>query len=173
MNLSDLVLALAERHLINRDMGKLIELGETLERLTQTVVRLSGGAIVSPAAHRTPVGSQCRDMLGRDVREGDVMFSIVRGVPMLRPARLRLGDYKCSVRCPRPGEPIPEFTDWMNLCLSMQGSGATFQRYYKASDAWRDYRIFEDTDSTQFRRSPNCTLTVHSIHAASEYNEAE
>lgn len=51
MNLSDLVLALAERHLINRDMGKLIELGETLERLTQTVVRLSGGAIVSPAAH--------------------------------------------------------------------------------------------------------------------------
>ena len=44
MNLSDLVLALAERHLINREVGKLIELGETLERLTQTVVRLSGGA---------------------------------------------------------------------------------------------------------------------------------
>lgn len=76
---------------------------------------------------------QSIDMLGREVIKGDVMWDTVE--KKLYPYQHPDMEYRQSVRCPYPGERVPDFEGWRNMCRAMQERGARFVFKLKPDNA--------------------------------------
>lgn len=99
-----------------------------------------------PQAVEQPV-----DMLGREVVDGDVMWGTVE--KKLSPHGCRDMEYRQSVRCPRPGEQVPDFEGWQEMCKVMQEQGACF--LFRSMTHPLHWSFDEPVSG--YRRSPDCT----------------
>lgn len=118
--------------------------------------------LVSPGFEfpETATRPQCVDMLSRDVVAGDVMWDTADRELHPHHADSIFTQYRHSIRCPRPGEPIPGFEGWRDMCLAMQESGAKFVWLNGAGEWSKPHQTgsFSFSESvTRFRRDEGCT----------------
>lgn len=106
---------------------------------------------------------QCVDMLNRPVAVGDVLWDAIARTFGTHVADATTPDsaaYDHCVRVPRPGEQVPHFDVWQDMCLAMQAYGAVFERLI-IQDEWRtpdSSRRFSFSDRvSNYRRSKSCT----------------
>ena len=98
--------------------------------------------------------SGCRDMLGRDVIDGDVMWNV--SSKGLFAACVKVGDNHWHVRVPRPGESVPEFEGWQEMCSAMQESGVDFNCLSTLKVWSKSFKCCFSGEAHDYRRSPTC-----------------
>lgn len=98
---------------------------------------------------------KCVDMLGRDVHDNDAIW-ITASKQLCRPMTGKRSQfYAHCVRCPRPGERIPTFKGWREMCKAMQTAGARFVCDEELDDDW----LFNDRINLYARNSA-CTWRI-------------
>jgi len=96
--------------------------------------------------------ASCVDMLGRDAVADDMMWDTLACRLFRRgenPTAVK--KYFDSVRCPRPGEEIPDFKGWQDMCLAMQEAGAVFE-----CDTYRETMLKFICSRGSYQRSSEC-----------------
>lgn len=124
--------------------------------------------------------SDIRDRIGQDVRVGDVLWHDGEFFPVLsidsrmpkwaiidRPVGLACGigiEAIRAIRCPRPGEPVPDFDGWRDMAMAMQSAGADLvMRTSRSPDCtWRQPKQ-EANSTAKFTDRQGSPLTIGDV----------